>query len=358
MVFDSATRTFSRKIHESPKLETGQVAVRVTCCTICGSDLHTYQGRRNCPQNCVLGHEVIGRIEQWGGIKPPKDYFGNPVHSGQRITWVMAVGCGECFFCRHDLPQKCENLFKYGHESDHGKGSTGGLSEYCYLVPGTPIFPIPQSLKDSVAAPANCATATVSAALRLVSETHDLKDANVLVVGLGMLGLTATAQLADGGAKSIIALDTERSRLRLSRQFGSTHEFDSGMEKQELADSIRTITGGRGADIALDFAGVTSAVQSAIENIRTGGCVLLAGSVFPTGEISLDPETVVRKMLTIRGLHNYQPRDLEIALEFLNRTSDRFPFADLVSRSFSLEDVEDAFEFAADNRPIRVAIVD
>lgn len=357
MVFDSTARTFSSKIHQIPELSPGQVAIEVACCTICGSDLHTYQGRRTGPEQCVLGHEIVGRVAGWGGDHPPRDYFDNPIAIDQRITWAMAVGCQSCFYCRHELPQKCERLFKYGHAFDPGDGSTGGLGKYCYLVPGTPLFPVPESIDDTVAAPANCATATVCAAIRLVLETHPIDGSSVLVVGLGMLGLNAVAQLAEAGAASIIVMDRDQKRVDLSKRFGATHTIDAASTQEELQEQVRTMTNGRGADVALDFAGVAAAVETAIGCVRTGGCVLLAGSVFPTGEIPLNPESIVRRMITLRGLHNYAPRDLKEALGFLERTHQRFPFAELVSRSFALDEVSEAFEFAATNRPIRVAIV-
>lgn len=353
--FDAQSQGFSRREFTVPQeLSPGEVLVRVTCCTICGSDLHTFCGRRTAPRNCVLGHEIIGTIDAWKG-PTPEDVEGRKLSVGQRVTWAMAVGCGDCFFCNQQLSQKCERLFKYGHQSPTGEVPTGGLSQYCILVPGTPIFGVPESLSDFVACPANCATATVSAALRLISQTHTIEGSSVLVVGAGMLGLTAAAQLSVAGASQILVADPDLKRLELGRSFGATECIDS-KDVNSLSTAIDLVTKGRGVDIALDFAGVLPAVETALNSVRVGGCVLLAGSVFPMDELRISPETVVRKMLTIRGLHNYGLTDLKQALKFLERNQTRFPFHNLVNAIFPLEQAEKAFEVGRDLRPIRVAI--
>ena len=355
MEFDSASRTFIRRDFTTPKLKLGEVLIRVTCCTICGSDLHTFSGRRAAPESCVLGHEIIGEVVDWAGDDPRLDFNGNQLHVGQRVTWVMAFGCGSCFFCRNDLNQKCESLFKYGHEPAVCDRPTGGLSEFCVLVPGTPVFRLPDILSDEAACPANCATATVFAAARLIEQTHVLRGSVFLVVGAGMLGLTAVAHLSDSGARSIIVADSNEQRLTIAREFGATHCLCSD-QQDEICSAVSSLSEGRGADIALDFAGATSAVQTCLASVRVGGCVLLAGSVFPSGKIQMTPETIVRRMLTIRGLHNYLPSDLDNALGFLQRVGERFQFSDLVARSFQLTDAGLAFEYAQKHRPVRVAV--
>ena len=125
-----------------------------------------------------------------------------------------AVGCGDCFFLQPTTVVRSVNGFlKYGHQSPTGEVPTGGLSQYCILVPGTPIFGVPESLSDFVACPANCATATVSASLRLISQTHTIEGSSALVVGAGMLGLTAAAQLSVAGASQILVADPDLKRF-------------------------------------------------------------------------------------------------------------------------------------------------
>src|SRR5215472_9618393 len=93
-----------------PALGPGEVLVRVGLCSLCSSDLHTYAGRRVTPLPTVLGHEMLGVVED-AGTAP-----GLALKAGDRIVWSIAASCGRCFFCRDGLPQKCSRLFKYGHE--------------------------------------------------------------------------------------------------------------------------------------------------------------------------------------------------------------------------------------------------
>ncbi len=355
MEFDAKTQSFTRINTPELQLRSGEVLVEVICCTICGSDLHSFCGRRSVPANCVLGHEIIGRISGWADGDVPRDYHGMALRYGLRVTWAMAVGCGTCFYCRNRLNQKCKSLFKYGHESGGIARPTGGLSTHCVLVPGTPIFRIPDELSDEVSSPANCATATVCAAMRLIQETHPVVGATALIMGAGMLGVTASAQLSDLGARHVVVADPIAERLKIMSSFGATHTV-SATNQGELQAVLSSLTEGRGADLALDFAGVSAAVETCLASVRVGGCVLLAGSVFSSGDVSVSPEQFVRRMLTVRGLHNYLPQDLNSAIEFLQRTRNRFSFGDLVAQEFSLDQTQQAFLYANEHRPVRVAV--
>ena len=88
-----------------------------------------------------------------------------------------------------------------------------------------------------------------------------------------------------------------------------------------------------------------------------GGTIVLVGSVSPAVTVAVDPERIVRRLLSIHGVHNYRPGDLVTAVRFLEEYHQQFPFADLVQKAFSLADVNEAFQFAVKNRPIRVAVI-
>jgi alcohol dehydrogenase len=83
---------------------------------------------------------------------------------------------------------------------------------------------------------------------------------------------------------------------------------------------------------------------------------VFVGAVLPIDSISINPEQVVRRWLSIHGVHNYAPQDLLKAVDFLAAAGERFPLADLVSESFSLTDVNQAIEYAGRQKPIRIAV--
>ena len=180
---------FSLQRQPFPRLRPGEVLVAVELATICGSDLHTIAGDRPTPVPTVLGHETVGSIITTGGAAYGHD--GKMLGTGDRITWTIGTACGDCRRCRRGIPQKCLTVRKYGHEAidDHWR-LNGGLATHCHLIAGTGLVRVPEGLPAAAAAPANCATATVVCAARRVNLSA---DDSVVVLGCGMLGLTAVA---------------------------------------------------------------------------------------------------------------------------------------------------------------------
>jgi alcohol dehydrogenase len=353
VIFTGPGRPFEVVRFPTPEPRGAEVLVRVTCCTLCRSDLHTHAGRRTEATPTVLGHEIVGRIEAFGPDAPRSDARGQRAEVGARVTWGVAVGCGRCFFCADDLPQKCERPYKYGHvRADPERPVGGGLADYIVLMPGTAWFAVPDTVPDRVAAPANCATATVAALLRYAGP---VAGRSVLVLGAGVLGVTACALARAAGAKAVLAIDPVAACRERALTFGATHAFPT--EPDELATGVADATCGRGGDIVLELAGRAESAQMGLALARIGGTLVLAGTVAPVGTLALDPEKVVRRMLTIRGVHNYHPRDLEAALAFLAGPSRAFPFESLVDAEYRLEEVEQAFAHAHAHSGIRVALV-
>lgn len=328
-----------------PALQPGEVLVRILCTTICASDLHTFHGRRSAPCPCVLGHEIVGTIVRFGADSPQIDLAGGALSIGDRVTWTIMASCGQCHFCERGLPQKCESLFKYGHASTQaGREFVGGYAEYCVLRPGTGILKLPSSLPDTLAAIANCAAATVAAALRLARMTTPLENARVLVLGAGALGLIACAMLHEAGAQEIYCCDIDAARASRALDFGASR----AVHPEELA--------GEESDVAFEFTGSSAAVSTAMAALRVGGTALLAGTVLPCPTVALDPELVVRRMLTIRGLHNYAPEDLVSATRFLEQRQQSYPLTSLVGEVFPLKAINQAFASASARSGLRIAI--
>jgi alcohol dehydrogenase len=352
-LFDGPGLPFRLECVRRPTLAPGESLARVSRCTICGSDLHTVAGRRVGPTPCVLGHEAVGVIEEMAGAAT--DVHGSPLRVGDRVVWGVAISCGRCFFCIHGLPQKCQSLRKYGHErASPEHGPLGGLTTHCHLPRGTALVKVPEQLPDAVAAPAGCATATIAAALRVGLRSLPQSPGEpqtVAVIGLGMLGLTACAWIAAAG-DAAIACDVDATRLADARRFGAAH----ATEPAQLLESVRARTDGRGADLALELSGSPVAAKLALDVLRIGGTAVWVGAVYPTAAVCLSPEDVVRRCLTVAGVHNYAPGDLAAAVDFLASSQHRFPFAELTVRTFPLDAVAAAFDFAERERAVRVSV--
>jgi alcohol dehydrogenase len=321
MWFDGPGRPLRRAEFPHPELAAGEAWVRVRLATVCGSDLHTYHGHRGQPTPVVLGHEIVGEVE---------DSRRPDLSPGDRVVWAVCVACGDCRPCLRQLPQKCDRLRKYGKEPG---GPLGGLATHVHLMAGTEVVTVPPGLPDEVAAPAMCAGATAAACLRAAGPADTL-----LVTGAGLLGLTAAAMAASAGTR-VAVCDPDERRLNEATRFGASDQWPD-----EIA-------------AAVEMSGATDPARFALTQLRVGGTLVLAGAVSPAEPLALDPQDVVRRCLTIRGVHNYTPRDLNAAVGWLTAHHARFPFAEQVSHTFPLADAEAAFRFAATERPVRVGIM-
>jgi alcohol dehydrogenase len=231
-------------------------------------------------------------------------------------------------------------------------GPLGGLATHCHLLADTAVVKVPSELPDAVAAPASCATATVAAAWRVArARSSPTLPQTVVVLGLGMLGLTACAWAAIDG-HTVVACDVSTDRSLQAGRFGPTH----AVKPPDVVELVQSLTEGRGADLGFEMSGSPAAAKLSLDVLRIGGTAVWVGAVSPTDPVSVHPETIVRRCLTVTGIHNYAPRDLAAAVAFLANHHTRFPFAELVTRTFPLHDATAAFHFAEAEHSVRVAV--
>ncbi|MFB6227582.1 MAG: zinc-binding dehydrogenase [Halobacteriales archaeon] len=333
------------------------ILVEMKAATACGSDMHSWRGRRPFPMPSVLGHEVVGEIASLGS-SVRTDTAGNPLSVGDRITWTVMASCNDCRYCRlENMPQKCTDLFKYGHErSDERPHFNGGFAEYVHVIPGTAVFKLPSGVPSAVASTLMCAGATVAAGL----DRMDLDPMDSLVVqGAGMLGLYAISMASVYGADRIIAVDIDTERLRMAERFGADSTLDANeLTDTEIVDQVKEKTGGRGADAAFEVTGAPEVIPTGVELLATGGEYMLHGSVYPGDTFTLDGHDVITKNLSIQGSHNYDAQHLATAIEFADRYRDRYPLESLVGPSFplSVDGVQQALSALENREAIRPVI--
>ncbi|WP_192877675.1 MULTISPECIES: zinc-binding dehydrogenase [Arenibacter] len=325
------------------KLNTGEALVKIVLATICGSDLHTIEGKRKEDVPCILGHEAVGEII---------DISGRPGFKiGDRVTWTIADSCGKCPACNdYGLPEKCNELFKYGHASmSEGSGLNGCYSTVIHIRKGTHLVKVPAMINNSIAAPANCALATM---VNAVSQAKKFPK-KVVVQGGGLLGVYACALLKEMGVPNIYCLEVNENRFDLIRKFGAipVDARDTLKATQCILNKI-----GDGADVIFEVAGVKELIQQGVELLRPGGEYILVGLVHPDSELSITAEQIIRKCISIKGVHNYAPWHLEEAVAFLDRNYMNFPFEELVSPPFGLENISEAIVEAKKQNWFRVSL--
>ncbi|GGE92393.1 alcohol dehydrogenase [Mycetocola zhadangensis] len=340
-------------------LAPGELLVEVELATVCGSDVHTVLGHRHAPTPLVLGHEQVGRVTAVGEGAVASD--GTPLIVGMRVVWSVTVSCGSCDRCSRGLAEKCRALAKYGHDRVHrGWELSGGFATHVQVRAGSTVVLVDEALPAAVAAPASCATATVAAALEAAADRVRLAGATVVVLGAGLLGITATAMATDAGARVVVS-DPDPLRRSAALSFGAAAVADSrsGFRSATgLGGVLATLTASGAAEplIVLEMSGSTAAVSTAMNLVGVGGVIVLVGSVSPSDGIRLDPETLVRGLITVRGVHNYAARHLISAVDYLEHAWYRYPFAQLVGNTFPLALVDDALALAATGTHQRVAL--
>ena len=335
---------------------TGEALVKVRMCTICRSDLHSYLGHRPNPTPGVLGHEIIGTIVALGdGIT--HDMRGDALRVGDRITWSEYFVPSASYLADVlDLPHKSPGVDKYGHmAATSAPHHHGGFGQFCYILPRSWILRLPDGLSDEEATPINCGVATVIC----ITELASLRIGSAVVVqGLGLLGLYAAAVAKTRGARLVIGLDMVPARRALGLQFGCDHVFDpSAIDDAGLVEAVRTLCRPDGADAVIEVCGDPAVIPAGLSMLRTGGHYVLGGVVNPASVVALDVNVILRKLITLRGAHNYHPRHLVEALDFVVAQRTRFPFRALVDARYGLDQVDQAMRDAGDRKVLRAAIV-
>lgn len=333
-----------------PDLQPNEFLVKISACTICGSDVHSIDGRRSVPTPSILGHEIVGEIAAFGSSDPMCDARGAPLQLGDRVVWSVVVSCGHCFFCERELPQKCEQAFKYGHAACSLQAPlTGGYAEFIVLQPGTAVVRIPPTMSLEAAAPLSCATSTIAAAMRLLRVQ---KEETVLILGAGMLGLTACAMAKERGARAIACVDLSAARAERAGAFGASSVHVDGRSLSSILPPGQP----HGYDVVVECTGSNDATQLGLDAVRMGGRIGLVGAVFPGPPLPIAMERLVRRQISMHGIHNYAPEDLVAAVNFMEHAERRYPFASLVGPQFSLEAIEDAIEAARQPQHVRVCV--
>jgi threonine dehydrogenase-like Zn-dependent dehydrogenase len=340
------------EIREYPVLapQPDQMVVRVTMATICGSDLHMWRGEMatlgpgaQAPVAMVPGHEMTGRVQALGA-EWDTDTLGRPLREGDRVAFSFFNPCGRCWACLSGTA-RCPQRYRLRAPADTPPHFHGAYAEYHVVKPGQWVFKVPDELPDELVAPANCALSQVLYALHRIGVW--LGD-TVVIQGAGGLGLYATAVAKEMGAGQVIVVDRIAERLALARAFGADATIDLA-ELPEAADRVRFVrdrTGGQGADVALEVAGVPMVVQEGLDLLRFGGRYCLVGNIVPGAKGEVVPHDVVRASRQVLGVVGYEGWVLPRALDFLARTRDKYPFHRLVSHRYPLAEINRAFEEA------------
>jgi 2-desacetyl-2-hydroxyethyl bacteriochlorophyllide A dehydrogenase len=292
---------------DRPQPEDDEVLIRVSCCGICGTDVHILQGEYIGSYPITPGHEFSGTVEAVG---PEVTTLG----PGDRVAVEPNLSCGRCEACLTNRQNFCE------HWQGIGVTLPGGMAEYA-VAPESAVFDI-GDLPYEVAAfmePLSCV-------LHGVSKLTIAPGARVAVIGAGPIGIQLVRVLRTLGAGSVVVVDRNEDRLNVAREDGAAAAH---------AD-VRELPSDR-FDVVVEATGVPALVPAALDAVRSGGEVLLFG-VSPQGRTAeVEPFTVFRKGLSIHGSYTSLRNSFQ-ALELL--ATGRVRVEDLISHRLSLDQFE------------------
>lgn len=339
--------------YQLPELTDGSLLVEVVAAGICGSDLHMFTG--NHPLRAIaMGHEFVGRATDVS--ERPLDSAGEPLSDGDLLTATYFETCLHCPECSRGALNLCRNAYqKWLRDTAEPPHFCGTLATHYVISPRQWLYRIPDGVPPLIAASANCALAQVICG---VERAALQPGEHVVIQGAGGLGLYATAVARERGAR-VIVIDGVAGRLEAARGFGADQvvsmvDHPSVEERREI---VLGLTGGLGADVAFDFAGVPAALDEGVRLLRAGGRYMEIGNVLPGIQVQVDLGYLTRHEIAVRTVIRYMPRHLREALAFLARNVDRLALDSVIDGRYTLDAVEGAIDDAVQRRVNRAAVV-
>jgi threonine dehydrogenase-like Zn-dependent dehydrogenase len=346
----NGTRSFEVQSFDVPRdPPDGGAIMRVIANGLCGSDWDLYSGAleeswKSAPRPNALtfplipGHEMVGEIveideaarQAWKATE------------GDRIVVESMVPCGECEGCRRRASgvhrAGCENVFIYSvMPLDREPGLWGGMAEYMVLRRGSSVFKVPEHITDLDASLFN----PLGNAFCWTYETGKVSmGERVLILGHGQRGLMCSVVAKEAGASTVIVAGRGRSshKLQLAPEFGATDVVD--VDKEDVGEAVMRITGGKGVDLIVDTVpGSTKIIEDAIRGAARGCRLALAG-IKGANAMTIRPDEILTRGLTIMGAGGTTPWSAAAALRVI--AAGNYPWAKLHTHTFGLDEADRA----------------
>jgi threonine dehydrogenase-like Zn-dependent dehydrogenase len=355
-----------------PEPEPGAVVIAIHLSGICGTDKHTFRGEsrqyagtkheREIEYPLTCGHENVGTVTAVGGKVFASD--GSVLRVGDRVVPGANLPCGRCYYCANGYPYYfCQDLDDYGNSLNLSRppGLFGGWSQYMYLLPGTPVFRVPDALPDEVAVLTEVMAVThgVDTALTLLGLQGGARSGfAVAVLGVGPLGLCHLVKSRMLGAGFVAASDVLAGRLEHAAAFGVDLALDAAaMSTDDRIDAILAATDGRGVDIALDCTGVPATFPEALRAVRTGGVVVEAGAFVDMGPVPINPNSdICARNVSVVGIGGEKATEYEPVMQLMLANLDRYPLRTIVSHILPLDRAQEAVLVAQSGAAMQVAL--
>ena len=323
---------------EIPKVNAGEVLVKVKAATTCGTDLKIYQRgyvEKVIKLPTIFGHEWAGEVAEVGeGLEWPK--------KGMRVRAGNSAPCLRCVMCQKGKYNLCEDMVWLW----------GAYAEYI-KVPARMVLVNMQEIPSHISYEEAAIAEPLACVLHGVEEAHVKLGDTVAIIGAGPIGLLHLLTVKKMGVEKAIVVDLVDERLNFALKIGADEVVNAG--KADVVESVKKLTNGYGADVVIEAIGLPSTWEQAIKLARKGGTVLEFGGCPPGTEIKVNAETLHYGELTVLGAFHATPLHFRKALSLIaSRTIDVRP---LVTRRMKLSEIKEAFEVLATSKSeIKIAI--
>ncbi|WP_405809315.1 zinc-binding dehydrogenase [Streptomyces sp. NBC_00210] len=326
---------------ELPETGPGRVRVRLAAAGVCHSDLSLSNGTMRVPTPCVLGHEGAGTVVAVGdGV--------THVAPGDGVVLNWAPSCGSCHHCRIGEVWLCAGALA-GAASVYARTADGaelhpGLNVAAFAqetdVAANCVLPVPDGIPLTDAALLGCAVLTGYGAIHHSARVRE--GESVVVFGVGGVGLATLQSARIAGASTVIAVDVSAEKEALARGAGATEYV---IASDTTAKEIRGLTGGQGADVAIECVGRATTIRTAWESTRRGGRTTVVGIGGKDQQVSFNALEIFHWGRTLSGCvyGNSDPsRDLPILAEHVR--AGRLDLSGLVTERIGLDGIPAAFD--------------
>ena len=307
-----------------PEIGAGEILIRVEACGICHTDLKKIEYDLLAPPR-IYGHETAGVVAAVGdGV--------TRFSPGDRVIVFHHIPCRKCFYCRKKLYAQCPVYKKVGVTAGY-EPAGGGFSQYVRVmdwIVDQGVEKIPDGVSFEVAS----FVEPVNTCVKGVKQIDPQRDDVVLILGQGPIGLIFTMMVARTGAR-IIATDTMASRRALALRFGAEAAFDP--RDAEIEKTVRGMTEGRGADLAIIAASARGIVQQAVACSRPGSRILLFAQTSHQERIEVSGADVCMGERVLCGSYS---ASVDLQKESADLVfSGALPVKELISHRFPLAEI-------------------
>jgi alcohol dehydrogenase len=315
-----------------PRASVGEAVIRITLTTICGTDLHIVRGEYPVKPGLIIGHEPVGVIEELG---PGVTGF----EVGDRVLVGAITPCGQCRACLSGQLSQCGHGEGYEAIGGWRFGNTinGAQAEYL-LVPNAQanLAKIPDELTDEqVVLLADIASTGFGGA-----ESGNVRIGDsVVVFAQGPIGLCATAGAKLMGAALIIGVDSDETRLDMSRRLGA--DITLNHLEVDVVERVKRLTGG-GADVAIEALGIQETFENALRCLRPGGALSSLGVY--SGKLQVPYDAFAAGIGDYRITTTLCPGGKERMRRLMEVVrGGRVDFTPLLTHTFSLDEIKEGY---------------